>query len=462
MINSNFYIISLLLCLVFKSDSSPNVTPSKINYNTIIKFNVTENRKKDTGKTIELSYIRYKSTNPNPGSPIIYLAGGPSSSGINTIRGSQIAKTLLSVADVIAFDQRGTGSSSLINYSRGWSYPLDEATNLKTLKQMAKACGKKASAFWRAKGIDLSAYNTEESADDIEALRKEIGANKITLWGNSYGTHLALAYVKKHEKSLGRVLLTGVEGPNHTVKSPKNTQILLERIDSILKQDGRYKNQYPDFLGDIKTVLERLDHNPVNIKVSGKNLVIGKFDIQQATTDLLAAPFLFDVLPKYYRQMVQGNYSGLAPRLLRNRRTGNFNAMWAAMDAASGISKERKKRIEIESKNTLMQGAINLPWTSFFEGIEVPDLGDDFRENPKSNIPLLCVSGFLDGRTPPSNAVEILKGFPKGNHIVIKNKGHGGEEMLTSSNKVKSLVIDFLNGTAIGNHTVKSTRIKFN
>ena len=47
--------------------------------------------------------------------------------------------------------------------------------------------------MWRSKGVDLAAYNTNESADDLEDLRKALGASKISLWATSYGTHLALA-----------------------------------------------------------------------------------------------------------------------------------------------------------------------------------------------------------------------------------------------------------------------------
>ena len=52
-------------------------------------FMVPENRQHDTGKRIKLAFVRFKSTNPNPGSPIVYLAGGPGGSGSGTARGAR-------------------------------------------------------------------------------------------------------------------------------------------------------------------------------------------------------------------------------------------------------------------------------------------------------------------------------------------------------------------------------------
>ncbi|MEN1786337.1 MAG: hypothetical protein AAGF77_14550, partial [Bacteroidota bacterium] len=77
-------------------------------------FYVLEDRNKKSLDSIKLNFVRFKSTNPNPGSPIVYLAGGPGGSGIGTAKGRrfELFMKLREVADVIAFDQRGTGMSN--------------------------------------------------------------------------------------------------------------------------------------------------------------------------------------------------------------------------------------------------------------------------------------------------------------------------------------------------------------
>jgi pimeloyl-ACP methyl ester carboxylesterase len=79
--------------------------------------------------TIDLRYVRFPATGADPGSPIVYLAGGPGGSGIDAFRGSRQSfyLSLREIADVIAFDQRGTGDSEpedvLCEHERG--LPLD-------------------------------------------------------------------------------------------------------------------------------------------------------------------------------------------------------------------------------------------------------------------------------------------------------------------------------------------------
>ena len=48
---------------------------------------VRENRSRKDSRTIELAFVRFKSTAKEPRPPIIYLAGGPGGSGIAAARG---------------------------------------------------------------------------------------------------------------------------------------------------------------------------------------------------------------------------------------------------------------------------------------------------------------------------------------------------------------------------------------
>ena len=82
----------------------------------------------------------------------------------------------------------------------------------------------------RAKGIDLAAYNTEASADDLEDLRIALGVPKISLFGFSYGTHLGLAAIRRHPSSIDRVILAGTEGPDDSQKYPHTFDLQLARL----------------------------------------------------------------------------------------------------------------------------------------------------------------------------------------------------------------------------------------
>lgn len=55
---------------------------------------------------------------------------------------------------------------------------------------------------------DKRKYTVERDADDIEALRKHLGVEKISIIGHSYGGMPAIAYACKYPKSLDRVVLS--------------------------------------------------------------------------------------------------------------------------------------------------------------------------------------------------------------------------------------------------------------
>ncbi len=74
--------------------------------------------------------------------------------------------------------------------------------------------------------------------------------------------------------------------------------------------------------------------------------------------------------------------------------------------------------------------------------------GDDFRSPVQSDIPVLCISGEMDVRTPPSNAQAVLEGLPNGQHVIIARAGHD-DDLLISSPKIAQCIISFFKGEAI-------------
>ena len=164
------------------------------------------------------------------------------------------------VADVIALDQRGTGlSEPRLVCPETLDYPLDRPGHREEMLHLMTGKARSCAESFRSQGVDLSAYNTSESADDLESLRVALGAPKISLWSISYGTHLALAALRRHEKGIDRVILAGVEGPDHTAKLPGNIQKALETVNELMKKDPAVRSKIPDFMSLIRQLGARLD-----------------------------------------------------------------------------------------------------------------------------------------------------------------------------------------------------------
>ena len=80
------------------------------------RLRVPARRPGPDGSSIDLRFIRFKSTASNPEAaapPVVYLAGGPGGLGVYSATGDRfpLFMRLREVGDVIAFDQRGTASS---------------------------------------------------------------------------------------------------------------------------------------------------------------------------------------------------------------------------------------------------------------------------------------------------------------------------------------------------------------
>src|SRR4029079_1927897 len=209
----------------------------------------------------ELAFVRFKSTAKNPGPPIVYLAGGQGGSGIFTAKGSRfpLFRALGKVAGVTAYDQPGAGySNPNLGCFDQLSLPLDVSPTreaaIKELNDNSRSCAQS----WRdIQRVDLTGYNTNESAEDLEDLRKALGVNQISLWSISYGTHLAFATMRRHPQSIHRAILAGTEGQDHSDKLPSNIQKHLEDLAALIKADPRIGKEIPDFLGLMKSVFDR-------------------------------------------------------------------------------------------------------------------------------------------------------------------------------------------------------------
>jgi pimeloyl-ACP methyl ester carboxylesterase len=431
---------------------------------------VPENRRRPDSRLIELAFVRFKSTSKNPGSPIIYLAGGPGGSGIATARGSRfpLFMALREVADVIALDQRGIGQSEPNLYCLdAVDYPADKAPDRHSLLEAFRRVSRVCAERLRNEGVDLEGYNTNESADDLEDLRKALGARKISLWAISYGTHLSLATVKRHEGSIDRLILAGVEGLTQTIKLPSNVQKHLEQIGRMVKDDAELAKDVPDFLDLMERVLEQVEREPVAVEVADprsqqKTMVrVNKLTLQVLTARSFGGGEA--ELPAFFYAMSKGDFSTAAQGWMSFISEGLSHlgsAMAYMMDCYSGVSAARRREIEEEAKTCLLEDVIDLPHPYVCDAWGSPDLGDDFRQDPRSNVPALFISGTFDVRTPVSNAEEVRRGFPNSDHLIIEGAVHS-DPLFLSSPLIKEVMLEFLKGQKISTTRIVLPPLKF-
>ena len=205
-------------------------------------FQVSENRANKNARKLTLFYVRLPALTAKPGNPIVYLAGGPGGSATEAARWPRMAlfQQLRQQADVILFDQRGTGLSDQLDDCNTDPTPLFMAPlTLGLIDQFYATalpdCLKKWSSY------DLAGYNTKESAADLVDLANALNAKQLDLFAISYGTHLAMAAAKYHPEILGKLVMASSEGLNQTIKLPSESEKLLRQLEQRWQVEAKHQ-----------------------------------------------------------------------------------------------------------------------------------------------------------------------------------------------------------------------------
>ena len=429
---------------------------------------VPENRHNTKSELIKLAFVRLRSIAKNPGPPIVFLAGGPGQPGIEQAKAarSPVILALREVGDVIALDQRGTGLSERnLKCKQRLDYPLNHPANRQDLVAAWKQQAQECASYWKDKGVDLSAYNTNESADDVDALRQALGAERISLLAHSYGTTLAIAVLRRHGEHIQKVIMSGMEAPDQTYKLPSNAQRQLEIIAQLCRSDPTLSQNIPDLVGLLKTVSDHLKNQPVIVVVvdpdtQSKTMVtVSDFDLRLMTAAYIGRETEIKAFPAMLYSMSLGDFSSLAKWALDYRHQ-QMSAMPFAMDCASGVSRERWTRIEREESGTFLGRDLDFPFPEICAAWGVSELDSTFRSDLNSDVPALFVSGTIDGRTPISNAEEVRKGFRNSTLVIINGAAHS-QSLFVGSPRIKDLMLEFMKGSAVSTSRITVTPIEF-
>lgn len=425
-------------------------------------FTVPENRGAANSRSLTLKYVRFPSTGETKGTPTIYLAGGPGGSGINAAKYARfpLFMAMREFGDVIAFDQRGTGASNDLpmctsTQTISATMPTSDADYVAAHRAALKEC----LDMLKDKGIDPHGYNTIESVADLNALRLHLGADKINLWGISYGSHLSLAALKEIDVYLNRVVITAIEGLDQTVKQPARADRYFDRLQAAINTVPEAKAKFPDVKGLIRRVLNRLEAEPLMLSVptrSGEMVpyLLQKRTMQQFTSALVADPARAAIILNVYAALDAGITEPLVGLMRRavdpTDETVSFPTMHILMDIASGSSPQRRDMLAEQAKTSLLGLQTNM--SAILETVDPSlDLGDAFRTPPVSDVPVLVLHGTLDGRTYPLSGQEATARLSNRETVTIK---YGGHNSFMLSPDVTATIQAFMRGDNVDGRTI--------
>ena len=420
----------------------------------LVRLTVPE-RRTQPGRTVTVAALRLSTTAAHPGHPVVFLMGGPGIPG--TVMAPippyfTLFQRLRELGDVIIVDQRGTGSSEpALDCPFEGTLPVDAFVDtdrlVAALRQQVAACAD----HWRAQGVEPTAYNTVESADDIDDLRQALGIEKVDLLAFSYGTRLALAVVQRHGAHVGRIVLQGVNGPGLVVKRPGPVARKLQRLSELLKRDSAWHDS-TDLLVAARTARARLEHSATTVTVNDRRgepsvkLLIGREGLDAIVSlnldDARLSALLVSVAAgddRVLTRFVEAAWSGLGG--------GTVGLMARAVNCAADRPVARWSLAARESAGAPFGAPIDNAFLSTdfcgAVGYVIPPV--EFPEPVRSASPVLMLTGALDATNPIENAHDIARGLANAVVLEVQNTAH---EALTVPG-VQDVVVEFLSGADV-------------
>lgn len=369
------------------------------------------------------------------------IAGGPgqgsaASFGLDSPNAAAYYRFLFPGYTLVAFDNRGTGESGFLDCPGIDGYYEPDAE-----QQLVASCAGSI-------GPGRVFYGTDEHVEDLEAVRVALGAEKVGLWGTSYGTKLAGAYAFAYPGRVERLLLDSVLPPDENDPFRTKSSRAIPPAIASLCAGGACARATRNAVADLSRLANQMAAKPISDKVTranGRTRTVRMRGVELLSLVLEAdlSPGIAAALPAAVRAALAGNSQPLL-RLYdlitsegagRDISAGLFASTvcadgpfpWtndaapaarrAAIDAAVG-------RLGAGAFAPFGTWAAKLGNAEFCLGWPAPTGNPWLGAGPLPDVPVLALNGGFDMRTPPPGAQNMVARFRQGRLIVVPGVGH--------------------------------------
>ncbi|MFD0350655.1 alpha/beta fold hydrolase [Kitasatospora aburaviensis] len=340
-------------------------------------------------------------------------------------RGTLHSQPSLACPEIDRFDAEAVG------------LPHDAPSTGRLLVRAATECRDRLTAD----GIELSAYNTTENAADFADLRTALGVKHWNVYGYSYGTELALTYLRLHPQGIRSVAIDSVVPPQ-VVSLPWTWDSAREGIGAIFaacEAQPRCKERYPDLPRTLTEQVRRLEAHPHADRAAAgggdpvKVVLDGGALVNLLVADGSAVPSV-DV-PAALDELAHGN----PERLARARAAGatpsngeiahGLTQSVACAEWVPGFSEadllKAGRRAFPGWPDTVLAQAPQLPFEhDVCRAWNVPDRTAVQRVATYSMVPALVVSGTFDAKTGASWGPYTARTLTRSTTVLIPGIGH--------------------------------------
>lgn len=400
---------------------------------------VSENRSDPKSRIIGVGFARFRALQPSNSPPTFQLPGGPGGSFINGLKPGTNGKHPVaggvdfyrSISDVIFIDQRGASErGDVLKFKyRTLEHPLDQPLSVERDLAGFTDFTRKSVADFTKRGFDLRGYNVKDLAEDVNDLRKALGYQQITLVGQSFGSQWSFAVMRIHPEIVARALLSGVEPLDCGYDMPSHVFAAVQRMWREAEKDVRLKPYLPPggLMQVAREVVQRLERTPVRVPVKDSK------SSEVSTVTLGAEDFrekfhteLNDNGPAFLLSLYYQHYDDLAQYAISFRRSHEVEVsiLGPLVDTSLAVTSRREYLLRKDPAAEFL-GEWN--FSSYLATADMwptPDVGDDFRNEVLSRIPVIFVVGDWDTSTPIENALGIAPYFLNSLTLIVEHGRH--------------------------------------
>lgn len=381
-------------------------------------------------ETLSLSLARISArTKQASADPVTIIAGGPGQGA--QASWPQLASAfypILANRDVYLIDQRGTGNSGAMKCP---TPPPDSTFNidLDEVEKTAQECHDSQS-------LRTEWFTTTVAVRDLDTVREALGVDRWNLYGVSYGTRVALHYLRRYPQHTSSLILDAVVppqkpiGPDLPLHSQNSLDALFERCES----DTGCAEAFPNLASSTNQLFASL--KATARVVDYENLSRGALESITFTDQHLAASVRLlsytsygtAILPSMLHDAAVNNNLAPFARQVAIQESQLGGSIASGMHAAVICTEDAPFIKTLTNRDELKKTYLGdfiidametgcKPWP---QGV----IDDDFNDPVTGDTPVLALSGSVDPITPPAYAELAISELTNTRHIVNPHQAH--------------------------------------
>ncbi len=392
------------------------------------EWTVPENHDQPDGRKIKLhvavlpAYVRSRAPDP-----LILLAGGPGQAASDIGKLALLFDAVRRSRDIVLIDQRGTGGSH--PFACKLFDTLDPVVAMMQVAPDPLRLRECAAGF----DGDPRQYTTPAFLSDLESVRAALGVGEVNLWGGSYGSRVALAYLRAYPDRIRSVIIDGVATTAMRImfEALINGEAQLGATIADCGANAACNAAYPR-LADDWTRLSRDYAQERTVTIThprtGERQILG--------ADFLAIDGALRTL------LYSAEYSAMIPELITRAAAGDLAPLFAASlrivgDLGQGMNiglqlsvvcAEDGQRVgaddRVRARAYPIAATVLERLDTACNGWPHGAVPGEFHQPTTSDKPVLVFSGGLDPVTPAANGELAARTLVAATHIVAPGYGH--------------------------------------